>query len=403
MDIDTWRRSVRSNYLTMARSPRERLRWVTLILAVRVVRLGDDPAHEVTRIIEALPDELRSCAMQSGYLKRGTRWAGVVEIDLVCPRMLGGGAKSDLIGALAGIAPETLTPDQRAIVVHLHAVVDAKGHAKPDKFVNDMRKCWPGPRRVHSASIWLEGTVADNLERLASYSTKLWSNYSEAWEGRPTRRLMAHEPAWKAWMRRLHDAVGLSNMVVSSVSSRALWCTRDDEETLAAQGFQAEAEGPQLMAPANDEDNPQEPLIKTLMQAIMAKENNALQPSDELPHSPTTTTGPSSRDCEAQDAGRYSRTRTGDRAPWATDPADRARPPARDHGQAYEAVDPAAIHEEGREESEAPATDQRRSGVRQQAHCRHSSEDRNIEASVKPVGRLDIHTRLSHHSYPGSL
>jgi hypothetical protein len=327
-DIETWRKSVEADFLTMARVPRDRLRWITLILAVRVVRLSDDPADQVISIIEQLPDELRACAMRSGFLKRGTRWAGVVEIDLVCPRMLGGGAKRDLIGVLAGIDPDTLTPDQRLIIVHLHAVVDAKGHATPDKFVADMRKCWPGPRRVHSASIWTEGTVAENLERLASYSTKLWNHYSEAWEGRPTRRLMAREPEWTAWMRRLHDAIGLSNMVVSSVSSRAVWCTRDDEETLMSQGFQADDRGPQLNVPGDNEDTPQHPLIKTLMQAIMAKENNALPPSEDLSHPPATTIDPSSRDHEAQDAGGHSRIGTGDRTLGTVDQGDRARPPA---------------------------------------------------------------------------
>lgn len=344
-DINTWRKSVTADYLTMARAPRDRLRWTTLILAVRVVRLGDDPSDEVISIIEQLPDELRACAMQSGFLKRGTRWAGVVEIDLVHPRLLGGAAKRELIGVLAGIDPDTLTADQRLIIVHLHAVVDSKGHAKPDKFADDMRKWWPGPRRVHSASIWTEGTVAENLTRLASYSTKLWNHYSEAWEGRTTRRLMAREPEWTAWMRRLHDAIGLSNMVVSSVSSRAVWCTRNGERTLVEQGFQADDDGPQLNVPADDEDTPQHPLIKTFMQAIMRKENNAILPSTDLSHPTATTIDPSSRDHEPPNAGGHSRTGKGDRAPGAADPPDGAG--QIDRGEAGQAAHPRADDEEG--------------------------------------------------------
>lgn len=365
MDINEWRQSVTADYLTMARAPRDRLRWTTLILAVRVVRLGDDPSDEVISIIEQLPDELRACAMQSGFLKRGTRWAGVVEIDLVHPRLLGGAAKRDLIGILAGIDPDTLTADQRLIVVHLHAVVDSKGHTKPDKFADDMRKCWPGPRRVHSASIWTEGTVAENLTRLASYSTKLWNHYSEAWEGRATRRLMAREPEWTAWMHRLHDAIGLPNMVVSSVSSRAAQCPRSDDESLIPQGFDENPEGPQLKVPDSNEDTPQHPLIKTLMRTIMEKNHNALPPSEDLPHTPETTFDPASRDHEAPDAGGYSRIGTGDRAPGAADQGDRARPPARDHDQAHQAVDTRAVDEEGRSGSKAAAEDQGHPGIRQ--------------------------------------
>jgi hypothetical protein len=373
-DIEKWRKSVEADYLTMTRAPRDRLRWTTLILAVRVVRLGDDPSDEVISIIEQLPDELRACAMQSGFLKRGTRWAGVVEIDLVHPRLLGGAAKRDLIGVLAGIDPNTLTADQRLIVVHLHAVVDSKGHTRPAKFADDMRKCWPGPRRVHSASIWTEGTVAENLTRLASYSTKLWNHYCEAWEGRPTRRLMAREPEWTAWMRRLHDAIGLPNMVVSSVSSRAAQCPRDHVETLVPQGFDENPGGSQLMAPANDQDNPQEPLIKTLMKAIMAKENNALPPSEDLPQSPTTAVDPSSRGHEAQDAGGHSRTRTGDRAPGAADPADGAGPA--DRGKAGQAAHSRTVDEEGGCGSRAAAEDQGHPGISEQADHRHQGQDR---------------------------
>jgi hypothetical protein len=365
MDINEWRQSVTADYLTMARAPRDRLRWTTLILAVRVVRLGDDPSDEVISIIQQLPDELRACAMQSGFLKRGTRWAGVVEIDLVHPRLLGGAAKRELIGVLAGIDPDTLTADQRLIIVHLHAVVDSKGHARPDKFADDMRKCWPGPRRVHSASIWTDGTVAENLARLASYSTKLWDHYSEAWEGRATRRLMAREPEWTAWMHRLHDAIGLPNMVVSSVSSRAAKCPHSDDETLAPQGFDENTEGPQLKAPDSNEDNQQEPLIMTIMRSIMEKNHNALPPSEDLSRSPATTVDPSSRNHEAQDAGGHSRPGTGDRAPCEVDQGNRARPPARDDDQAHQAVDARAVDEESREGSEAPGEDQGCSGISQ--------------------------------------
>jgi hypothetical protein len=374
MDINEWRQSVTADYLTMARAPRDRLRWTTLILAVRVVRISDDPSAEVIRIIQQLPDELRACAMLSGYLKRGTRWAGVVEIDLVHPRLLGGAAKRELIGVLAGIDPDTLTADQRLIIVHLHAVVDSKGHARPDKLADDLRKCWPGPRRVHSASIWTDGTVAENLERLASYSTKLWNHYSEAWEGRATRRLMAREPEWTAWMHRLHDAIGLPNMVVSSVSSRAAKCPRNDDENLAPQGFDENPEGPQFTAPADHEDDPQEPLIKTLMQAIMAKEKNALPPSEDLPHTPTTTTDPSLRGHAAQDAGGHSRPGTGDRAPGAAEPRDGAGPV--DRGEADQGAHSGAVDEEGGCGSRTAAEDQGHPGIGEQAGRRHQSQDR---------------------------
>jgi len=390
MDLELWRQSVTADFLTMARAPRERLRWITLILAVRVVRLGDDPAHEVASIIEALPAELRACAMTSGFIKRGTRWAGVVEIDLLHPRLLGGAVKRDLIGLLAGVDPDTLAPDQRVIVVHLHAVVDAKGHVSPEKFVRDARKFWPGARRVHSASIWTEGTVAENLERLASYSTKLRFQYSQSWDGTKTKFFMPYEPAWKAWMHRLHDNLGLSNLVISSVSSRAVWCTHDDAESLAAQGLHENDEGSQLNTDPDIQDEPQQPIIKTLMQRIMEKQHNERTLSDPVSRTGVSTNYPPSRYDQAQGAAGHQRTGTGDCVVAAADPADEARPPSRGHSD--QAVDPDAVDEAGREEPGAPAEDQGHTGIGQQAHCRHPIQDWSVasEADDPPPPRTRV-------------
>jgi hypothetical protein len=369
-------------YLTMARAPRERLRWITLILAVRVIRLGDDPAHEVANIIEQLPDELRACAMASGFIKRGTRWAGVVEIDLLHPRLLGGAVKRDLISLLAGVDPDTLTPDQRVIVVHLHGVIDCKGHLTPDKFLKDARRWWPGARRVHSASIWTEGTVTENLERLASYSTKLRFQYSQSWDGTKTKFFMPYEPAWKAWMHRLHDNLGLSNMIISSVSSRASECTRDDEELVAAQGFDADDESLQLNVPdtlrESIRDNLQETPIKTLIRSIMTRKNNDTPSLEGLPEPAVSTNDPSSRGRQAPDARGHSRNRTRSCDDVQVDPPDGARPAARGDNLSHEAVDSRAIHGASRSKPEAPAEHQGRSGNGQPPYCRHQVQDRSL-------------------------
>jgi hypothetical protein len=254
MDRTTWRKAVEAAYLTMARTPRERLRWITVILDVRVVTLTDDPSGDIGAIVECLRQDWRACAMRSGYIKRGTRWAGVVEIDLVHPRLLGGAAKRDLIGELGGVDPATLTADQRLIITHLHVVVDCQGHASPAILEKDIRAQWPGPRRVHSAKIKPDGTVADNLERLASYSTKLKFQYSQSWEGKNTKFFMSHEPEWKVWMQRLFDDVGLTTMVFTSVTSRAAECPFFNAKTVAAQGVTEDSHPLQLIVPHEQED-----------------------------------------------------------------------------------------------------------------------------------------------------
>lgn len=254
MDKTTWRKAVKSAYLTMARTPRDWLRWITVILDVRVVTLTDNPSDDIGAVVECLRQDWRACAMRSGYIKRGTRWAGVVEIDLVHPRLLGGAAKRDLIGKLGGVDPATLTADQRLIITHLHVVVDCRGHPSPAILEKDIRAQWPGPRRVHSAKIKPDGTVADNLERLASYSTKLKFQYSQSWEGKNTKFFTAHEPEWKVWMQRLLDNVGLTKFVFASVTSRAAECPFLNEKTVAAQGNNEDCDPLQLIILPDQED-----------------------------------------------------------------------------------------------------------------------------------------------------
>lgn len=273
-DVEAWRKVVRSNYSALSRAPRERLRWVTVILSVHVVRLSDDIAARVADTVEGLRKEWRNCAMRSGTIKRGTRWSGVVEIDLVHPDLLGGAAKRDLIGALAGVDPTTLTANQRVIVVHLHAVVDCKGHQSPDAFIKDIRATWAGPRRVHAVSIWTTGTVAEELDRLASYSTKLRLQYSQSWEGKNTRYYMAFEPAWKDWMVRLLNNLRLHNTILSSVSSRSTQCPSHIDENLSQKRVEADEDGTQLITEkAIDEREERKPKIATLRENIIMRYN----------------------------------------------------------------------------------------------------------------------------------
>lgn len=273
-DVEAWRKVVRSNYSALSRAPRKRLRWVTVILGVHVVRLSDDVAARVADTVEGLRKEWRNCAMRSGTIKRGTRWSGVVEIDLVHPNLLGGAAKRDLIGALAGVDPAALTADQRVIVVHLHAVVDCKGHQSPDAFVKDIRATWAGPRRVHAASIHSDGTVADQLDRLASYSTKLRLQYSQSWEGKPTRYFVAFEPAWKDWMVHLLNNLGLQNMILSSVSSRSVQCPSHTDEAHTTERVEADEDGTQLIdVKATDKQEEKELKVVKLRENIIMRYN----------------------------------------------------------------------------------------------------------------------------------
>lgn len=410
MDIERWREDVRAFYLTMARAPRDRLRWITVILAVRVVRLSDDPSAEVARMIEEFRSEWRSCAMQSGRIKRGTRWAGVVEVDLAHPNLLGGAAKRDLIHQLGGVDPGTLDVQRdRVIVVHLHAVVDFKGHDTPDEFAADARRHWPGPRRVHVAHIW-EGSVAEQLDRLASYSCKRRDRYSMAWEGKRTQFFLPHEHPWRAWMIRLHDRVGLANMVVANVKSRASRCPLEDP---VPRGNSGSGERPQLISGEHGQDEevsspPTYEQLPTLSQEPLSNSSPTLGEDHEIymqeePARPDPPGALLLSPDPAMAEGPACNGRERDRQPDGAYPASGTRPAGRSRDLGYgngEAVVARAGSEAGRARPRTPGADQDDPGVRDAPHHRHREEARPLTAARQEPRRELTCTRTFHTRGP---
>ena len=157
--------------------------------------------------------------MRSGYLKNGTRWHGMVEIDLLHPKLCGRGHKIALLRDL-DVDPSTLRPTERIALIHFHAVVDRRGHTAKE-FKNALNAAFPGHRRVHIGPLHKDKPVSRNLENLSGYMTKLRAQYSQAFEDTPTRFYMHFEPEWADWFDASLNAVGLPEMIISSLNPRS--------------------------------------------------------------------------------------------------------------------------------------------------------------------------------------
>lgn len=222
------------------RVPFEWARFVTVIITAIKVKLTDDVATAVAAEIAKFAPAFRGCAMLNGFLKRGTRWAGVIEIDLAHPAFL----KAQKRRLLQNFGIDDIAAHERVIIIHLHAVVDFRGHASPDVLMRDLRRAFPGPNRVDARAMHKDKTMTQNLERIADYCTKQMRAYS-VWgeeDGGRTRFFNENEPEWRAWLDRLYTDIGLHNTLFSSVSSRAgdaPECPRAQAKTLMTQGFSA--------------------------------------------------------------------------------------------------------------------------------------------------------------------
>jgi hypothetical protein len=247
MDKTEWRAAVERNFLVLGHTPRERLTFGTLILAAIVVRLGDDISARTRAIIDDFRHELPAALMRSGRIGRNrTRYTGVIEFDLLIPRLLGGRKKRELMTEL-GVDVDALdNRTDRVVIVHLHCVLDHRGHRSRAAMMRDLRHQWPGNWRVHGAKLHEDKPVVVNLTNLASYSTKLKTTYSEAWQGRPTRFHQDYEATWRRWMEALIDDVGLHNLIVSSVKSQKPECTPQCAEVVVPQGFLGDRDAMQL-------------------------------------------------------------------------------------------------------------------------------------------------------------
>lgn len=239
------------HFLTLSRTPREALFWTTVIIDARVVDADENATEIATGIAEqvrAFRAQWRATLKANGQVGRdGTRWAGVVEIAALHPRLMRGEKKRRLLREAFGVEV-ALADSQRVLVTHLHVVLDVRGH-RGRQWRKDLGERWEGPWRVHSKPLFRTGTVKCNLERLASYSTKLDFRYSEAWEGRRTKLYMPMELEWRRVVEGCYAAIGLEDMVVSNVHSRAGTapeCTDRDREIITADGLSQIPESMQL-------------------------------------------------------------------------------------------------------------------------------------------------------------
>ena len=245
-----WRKHIDAGMQCLCRSPSDRLIFVTPIIDIRIIDVHDDIAVVMREVVGGFKREFRHCLASTGRIKRGTRWTGAIEWDLLHPNYLGGRRKRELAEALK-VNFDTLTSKQRVLVTHAHIVIDTRGHQSSSAVTSALAQQWPGPYRVVSKTLHADKTVRENLERLASYCTKFRMRYSQAWLGTRTEYRPNFEPEWRDALERLISSVGLEAMTVSNVVSRAgatvPKCTRLSPEATVPQRFSSGLEVSQLM------------------------------------------------------------------------------------------------------------------------------------------------------------
>lgn len=225
-DIAALRSAVDTSYAVLARTPHEALLWLTTVIAVFIVCLDDDISDAVREAVDdyhaARPGVFRRSGRTYRSPRGWTRWTGVIEMDLINPTIARklSPTKADLLAEL-GVDVTALAPDQRIIVLHEHAVIDHRGHPSADALLRDIRTAWPGARRVHSKRLHTEGTIAENLGRLASYGTKFVMRYSVSWNGRKTSYLSDYEREWRDYMCRLYQQIGVARLLNANITTQA--------------------------------------------------------------------------------------------------------------------------------------------------------------------------------------
>lgn len=225
-DVAALRSAVDTSYAVLARTPHDALLWLTVVIAAYVVTLDRDIADVVREAVDAYHAERSGVFRISGRTYRSprgqTRYTGVIEVDLINPAIARklSSMKTGLLAEL-GVDVAALAADQRIIIVHEHAVIDHRGHASADALLRDIRAAWPGARRVHSARLYTEGTVAENLGRLAEYTTKFQERYSVSWNGRRTSYLSHYEREWRDYVRHLYRQIGVSRLLNANITTQA--------------------------------------------------------------------------------------------------------------------------------------------------------------------------------------
>lgn len=241
------------DYGVLDRTPLEYLRFVTIVAHAAVCSRPDDPAlvETVAQKAQAFADLFKATLRATGTCGRGaTRWAGVLEVDLVHPRMAGGAHKQRLFVDVFGLQSEDVDQKDRIAVLHLHAVIDVRGHGI-EMLDKVLRETWPGARRVELRRLHADKSVEGNLKRLAEYSTKYRYRYAEAWLGRRTKYYMPVEKEWQQALDNMYGHIG--DLIVANVVSRARpECRREARKTQRFQGVSSPVGGHQLINAEED-------------------------------------------------------------------------------------------------------------------------------------------------------
>ncbi|WP_146221746.1 hypothetical protein [Methylobacterium sp. B4] len=269
------------------------LRFITTIVWPAVVTLGDleEVGQHACAAAERHHAERREALMRDGTISRNarggqTRWAGVLELDLLHPQATCSEMKAELL-AQWGIDVATLRPHQRVLVLHEHAIADCRGHRSPEALARGLREMWPGPRRVHVAKLWETGTVAHNLERLAGYATKRIHRYSTAWGGKRTSYHCDYEAGWRNFIEGIYGALCNHRLLTSNITTQAVAVLGQDEAHTSAdrmyhpratpEGETAKAATPQLSISDNTPEQ-----LKHLTQTNLCTETDTTMRAYEI-------------------------------------------------------------------------------------------------------------------------
>ncbi len=234
--LDAFRQRVLAEMMVMKKAPAERLRHGTIIISAHRVKLTDDVSALVAADIAKFQSDFRSCLM--GHLTRGVRVAGVFEIDIVTPKLLTDGKRA----LLRDVDVDEIAADEQVIIVHIHMLIDCRGYDSPEALGRDLRKQFPGSRRIVLQELHADKSVLENIENLAGYVTKHIRAYSNAYDddGRKVKFTINFDREWGAWLDRLYQNISVDNTLYSTTSSRAggqVECKHPEAKTLTPQGF----------------------------------------------------------------------------------------------------------------------------------------------------------------------
>lgn len=221
--IEALQEAAEAAFLALRLTPHGSLRFVTKIVLAAVVSADEPVPAAFLKSVQEHDLTYRKVLSRNGYISRHaggqTRFADVFEIDLLPRKLVCSAMKAALLMEF-GVDVGALASHQRVAILHTHGVVDCRGHSSPEALARDLRSVWCGPRGVHLAKLYTEGTRAQNLSRIAGYSTKFVHRYSRAWNGKKTEFLGDYEPEWRGYVLRAYEAIGYHKLLITNIVSQ---------------------------------------------------------------------------------------------------------------------------------------------------------------------------------------